>query len=661
MTGDRGAVSRKGGPLWLTVLLLAMIALGVVYRFVGVGAFGLAADEFHTAAAISYILEHGTPRFPCGGYYVRGLLYHYLLAGVSVVSGHADETLWRWVSSILSLPALFFAYLLGRRLASPLAGLVCAAILALSVWEIETARYLRMYGPFASAFLAYLYCFLACVERCTWRRLLACVAVSGIALFIHEGGAMLVALNALLWFSAPREQRFRAGLLITGLLAVAGFYMSQDWRSLGTDRLPAGLQSGSPAGGRPRIGPLELPGDLWPWLDRGGLWMLVFAVLLVASAIWVARRNAESKMVEGVLIRGVVGMLLAFHQFLLLALLPVVAWALGWTRPRAWLDATGRWGGLLILLWTTFWVTLVATSPGFEDRPLGVLRGFLDYPLVYSKLLQPWWGGLPATMVVIVAALGTSLALRLFLKLPLSRSEKTVLAVMILLVLMVAAAYQPYKSIRYTFVFLYPLFWLLICSSLHQIFGRLLPERIRAPTWLVFVAVVLVTADDFSWRHLRHIDSPDVHFRTIYEEDTGRAFWRRLDFRSPAQYINAHVTPSDLIVTTAQPSAYHLARLDAFYLPRNNIEFRTSMSCEGRKETWTGADLLFEPEQAWAYLEARGRKAWLLIRTDQYPWQYPWEEAVMRDPRAELKFTSLDGRLAAYLWMPENSADESAL
>ena len=365
MSAFPGVLTRRGGSRWLSILLLAMIGTGVFFRFAGLGGFGVAADEFHTAAAVSYILEHGVPRFPCGGYYVRGLLYHYVLAGVSLVSSLPDETLWRWTSALLSLPALLFAYLLGRRLASPVAGLACAAILSLSVWEIETARYLRMYGPFASAFLAYVYCFVACIEHYTWRRFLACIFVSFVALFIHEGGAMLVALDVLLLFSMPAGHRIRAGLTAFALLTVAGIYMSQDCAVSGAVRLPDNWDSANLPAGRPRIGPLELPTDLFLWLDRGGVWIALFCILVVSSALWIARSPRDAATADRLLIRASTVALLALHQFFLLAVVPILTWTLGWFRLRSWFSLTGRRGGLLILLWTAFWAALLITDSRF--------------------------------------------------------------------------------------------------------------------------------------------------------------------------------------------------------------------------------------------------------------------------------------------------------
>src|SRR5271156_6296212 len=71
--------------LWRTLLLILVpvaILLGVYGRFAGIGSWPLGVDEFYTSRSIDHVLLTGWPRFPCGGYYTRGLLFQYIVAGL---------------------------------------------------------------------------------------------------------------------------------------------------------------------------------------------------------------------------------------------------------------------------------------------------------------------------------------------------------------------------------------------------------------------------------------------------------------------------------------------------------------------------------------------------------------------------------------------------
>ena len=76
-------------------------------------------------------------------------------------AGLSPELAPRLIAALSSLIALPAVYLLGRRLGGRNIGLLAVAILAISVWETEVARFGRMYAPFQAIFVWYLVCFLA--------------------------------------------------------------------------------------------------------------------------------------------------------------------------------------------------------------------------------------------------------------------------------------------------------------------------------------------------------------------------------------------------------------------------------------------------------------------------------------------------------------------
>jgi hypothetical protein len=66
--------------LLLLLVPVAMLA-GLYGRFKGIGTWPLGVDEFYASRSIDHVLLTGWPRFPCGGYYTRGLRFQYVVAG----------------------------------------------------------------------------------------------------------------------------------------------------------------------------------------------------------------------------------------------------------------------------------------------------------------------------------------------------------------------------------------------------------------------------------------------------------------------------------------------------------------------------------------------------------------------------------------------------
>ena len=101
------------------------------------------------------------------------------------------------VSAVWSLVGLPAAYLIGRRLGGRTLGLMMLIILLASVWEIEMARFARMYAPFQSIFLWYLVFFLRYTVDRERSALMPMVLLSILGVLTWEGGAMLGVANLL--------------------------------------------------------------------------------------------------------------------------------------------------------------------------------------------------------------------------------------------------------------------------------------------------------------------------------------------------------------------------------------------------------------------------------------------------------------------------------
>ena len=136
-------------------VMLLFIVIGLYFRLKGLGKWPFTNDEYYVAKSVRNILENGMPSFDCGGYYVRGILYQYLMVPF-VALGFRDELAFRLVpviSYVIAIPAL---YQLGKRTSGAVLACLVVASFSISLVEIELSRFARMYMPFQALFLWYL-------------------------------------------------------------------------------------------------------------------------------------------------------------------------------------------------------------------------------------------------------------------------------------------------------------------------------------------------------------------------------------------------------------------------------------------------------------------------------------------------------------------------
>lgn len=331
--------------------------LGIYARFNGLGLWPLSDDEYHTVAAVQNILDSGLPAFKCGGYYVRGILYQYLLAFVSFASNIQDVLLLRSVSvvsNILSIPPLFYLAnkLGGRRIAW-----AAVSLLLLSVWEVEYARYIRMYALFQTIFILYL-CFLYRVlvegdkSSIKWM-----YSISLISVAVYEAGIFLIVFNFLpLFLGKVKLSRINVVIPLVAL-AAAYSYLTLDFRHLGVENyLPANVIL-QPTRSVLAAGPLLLPNTFLYSVHLFPVWHALFYLLLVITAgiAYLVFRSKEIDYRKKFIL--LLWILLALiNQYALIAYTLVIFWLLGWISYQDTKYRITLYCCILVFITGTFWI-----------------------------------------------------------------------------------------------------------------------------------------------------------------------------------------------------------------------------------------------------------------------------------------------------------------
>ncbi len=212
---------RRLDSVWIAILLVAVTAAGFWLRWLYARDVSFFVDEYLTVRAAGRILAQGVPLLPSGNFYSHGLLVSYLVAPLLGL-GVTEPWLLRLPVLLLSTAAIPLLYWTGRRIFSPSAGLIAAALLAFAPEAILWGGRLRMYATLQFFVqLAVLIFYLWVVEKQDRPvyRLLFVLAFWG-ALFSHAEAMLLLPLWGL-WALVQRGWRWclRPANLVTFALA----------------------------------------------------------------------------------------------------------------------------------------------------------------------------------------------------------------------------------------------------------------------------------------------------------------------------------------------------------------------------------------------------------------------------------------------------------
>ena len=210
--------------------LVALVIAGTGLRVNRLAALGLTIDEGYQAHAVEAVLDQGLPRLESGYVYSRSPLFVYLqaLCAGSLELGAFAIRLPAVIFGVLCIP---LAYLLGRDLIDCRAGLLVAALMALSVWEIELSRYGRFYTMLQACFIGGIFCFYRGFIQQQWVYRIAYLLVTALAIMTHQLGAMLglcfLVLLPLNGYSLFRRVGFVAWFGAIGVMYVSWRYLEK--------------------------------------------------------------------------------------------------------------------------------------------------------------------------------------------------------------------------------------------------------------------------------------------------------------------------------------------------------------------------------------------------------------------------------------------------
>ncbi len=668
-------MSRTG--VWFTsLIMLAALLAGLYARLKGLTAWPLAEDEFFMARAMSSILESGTPYKVCeaAGHYLRGLSYQYVSASLAWL-GLAPVSALRTVSVIANLVAVPAVYLLavrvgdrgarsdqyvrllgsgevtGRYSPGQLIGPLAVALFALSLWEIEFARFARMYAPFQAVFLWYCVALHAAIVDRSTRAAWLALALSLLGVVTWEGGVFLLAANLLLVFYRPQPFSWRLAL-VSGLALAVGYRYLRAGQSLGEGRLPTDVVATNAVQVQ-FAGPVTLVPTLSSW------WSLACFALLSAVAIALAVRILR---VTGLTWAAKTAVVLALvfalaNQFLLLGavllMAPLVGWLSGEDLRRIGVGYLAGFMLLALLWWLGYGLGSDQWWPVFADmqadeskRKLAV--ALFKFPNIYDALAFPWMSAMPRGAVSMVMSVVLGLAL-VWPRTSAYASARLLLTVSCCAVAFIGVLATQYSSTRYSF-FVAPLLMIFVALAIERI-ASLAPHKMRAFAGWGLLGLFMLWSEDYSLRHLLHIDTFEYNYRQSARD--ADHFYAREDYRSPAQYINEQLQPQDVVVSAVVPASWYLQRQDYHYSNFQSGEFERISCDRGQREKWTRKPLLYRVDALGDIVQSTAGTTWLLLPGAAREADDHIDHGVAAQFADALVFTSPDKAVDVYAIKPE--------
>lgn len=673
MGAERGH-SRDWVLTALALITGCCLLAGIFARFDGLGRWPLTVDEYYLAQSVQNILREGLPRYACGGLYVRGLALQYA-AVVLQYAGLSAELAPRLIAALCSLIALPAVYLLGRRVRGRHVGLLAVAILAISVWEIEVARFGRMYAPFQAIFVWYLVCFLSYSLDRRSKSLAPMLILSGLGVLVWEGGVFLALANLLPPFIrtpsgrlGARDWKYLAGCV---LLALPAYWLATaDLRTRGGEpTLPADYREPS-AALLSRLDAANLPlttlhlHPIWALAALLPVLLALYAVVRLARSYASSVRRAQSgtppttadgapapsavpseprEPLHPLALLGCSAALgcalmqqfgLAAALFLLMGLLSVIEWRALFRREMWPIHAA-------ILASLTFWAVFGLSTSEWHAPGVSGLRAdfllvyeFVRFPDVVRQVAAPWGHSVPVLSTALLVLIGAACLHACLFSTRTQDAERVLLALLVIFVLAAGGSHPPRQETRYVF-FLYPLAILLAVVSVGRIAQELFGQtRLAAAAAAVLALGGFALTEDFRPRHLWNIDTEAVTFRIGMPPAEAAHYQERSDVRSAAQWLAAHVHQGQDIVINSFPGVdFYYRQADFYYMEETDPRFESWSCRRGELERWSNLPLLHSIGALRSQL-ASGRRVWLVMESSRLPqlesafgsgtWQLAW-------------------------------------
>ncbi len=639
--------------------LALIVAVAAYLRLADLGALGFRWDEDLSGLAVRAILEKGVPELPSGMVYLRGGVFSHLMAASASLLGFSEFSL-RLPAALFGIALVPIGYFFGTALFGRVAGLVTAALLAVSFWDIDLARYARFYTAFSALYMLTLCAIWQFrIKRPSIVGGGVCVALAVATMSLHDLAYSLApAFFYPLLLRGPSAWRTpREWVWPIGASAVLGaFYLAWNKYVLWSRSLPA-LADG--AGGVPSGGADELERSFIVLPDMpilrdvldGLPWFVPTLVVVALVAALVASRRLGSSPLEKLLLAAIA--VLAALQLFNFALL--AAFALAFLK-RTGLPALRSREVLLAAALIAATFVAWAAAALFVQADLGPLqpltpktlvRELLDYPYFYVFWGFPNEWPLAAAVASVGALVAFDRAAR--------RGDAAAGFALLALsgpIVGNALFASPFELFRYNAAFS-TLFFVFVALAFTA-WRELLPAWRPAPSRQLVTGVtatlgttaLVLLATAYDLNPLRAWLAVERQYRNDSAMYRALGITAYADFKTTAEFVAKHASPQDLIVTPDSREYYnYLGRVD-YWLRSAEYADQSYTSGGTLRDLYVGTPLVETLAELEETLAVPNRTKWILASSatlaDPKAPVAPEIRAFLRDAQARVVYVGLD-------------------
>lgn len=645
----------------LTLLTAAAIIAGVVFRFMGLGNAALVDDEYYLARSAMNILDSGLPEFATGGFYTRGLIQQYLTA--ILISLPVDlEWAARLVPVLCNLLCIPALYLLGCRLGSKTVALSAIILFSLSLWEIEFARFARMYAPLQMVFVWFLYFWTSWIIDGSQRARKYALAIAVGSVLVHQASILIMAMCLIPVFLQSRPK-----VSMDFLLLLVGFTI------FGLLRLYVPLPQTMALESLPELSsPVKsvfalMPGVATPYLLKSTLHATVFGLLFLCSFVLIVMVWRTHKQLIAIPLLMTVSILaLCLNMMAVSAIIFLLAMLVFMSEnaESTVLDFPHCLQfAVLFVAWLSLFAHFLHSADAwygnlsqidlqrYPGKNVQLLAVLFNYPEILSRYVKPMMQGAPVTFAVLWFFTLLGLGCQLLPKVRRSPFFLYVFIALLISILFVSITGSLQKTSRYSF-FCYPVLILLAASGVQIVFQTLKFNSRAAGFGMLLATIgIIAIADDYRLEQSIKIDSPEVAYKIGSSNNWKKHYLTRRDFESPSDYINQHRKDGDIVVSATTPSDIYISEgLDYIYMPHSTNRFWERNIDASGLDFWSGARILYSEEMVYELVQNSENPIWLM--TFAIGWDNKSDSTFRNRFASHQVYTSIDGTIDVFRIAP---------
>ena len=627
--------------------IIGITLLGFYLRYRCLGCLGFRWDEDLTSLAVKALLEKGVPELPSGMIYLRFYPYQWIVAASVKIFGFSEFSM-RLPAAIFGTVLIPTAYWISGKLFNKQIGLIVAACIALSFWQVEMTRTARMYAPFFLVYLIAAYAiFRAHFQNpdkvfSPWILPLTFLALSFHQLAYSLAIILLLAIPLRRSLARTASLVLQAGGIGIGFIAVKSIEQRYFDIPLRSAEAAATSQTISNDAGplAALFQQISLPTfDLLSQVYGAfSLAFLICFAVLALSMLFVTKIAWRHGNAYGALVIIAFGLSVA-HQFNLVLLTLVMMLILlkggikeirnpAWYRPAiVCLAIFFLWLIAIAIINTSLHTEIAMADLGFRK----MLRALVDYPnfrLFWSYILA-------RPLLTLPLALGTLWGID-----KISRDRPDAIALFLVggfwLVLFANGILKTkFEFFRYN-LHVDPFFLMLVVAGLFAIpsllekFGISLPAALKTRSSRRIYPLVVATIAIAGVNPIAAILTSDRDYTETTFPYTALGLDRYDDFKTPAAYVSDHLQDDDIILVL-EPREYwnYIGRVD-YWLRTSNYESQTYQERGRAYDRYLGIPVLHSSDEVRAMLAGHNRgSVWILFSRDKLA-RTPWVSADLK-------------------------------